>query len=251
MNAFSIQTRSRQHGLTLIELMIALLIGLMLTGGALQVFISSKDSFRTTESNSQLMQNGRIALDFINRAVSMAGFYSDFQKYDSQFPADTIFSENQVIEGTDDSITIRYYGYADNLIADCQGAPVADDAYTTITFYLEESDEEEDVYNLMCKVEGKSPDVVVAENVEQLQFRYGLAATNQNNVTRYVTAGTVGANWQNVRSVRTGILFRSGIRAASTVNTRSYNLFGTSYTSSDNYLRETFVATTGLWNVIQ
>lgn len=254
MKTFSNSAMRLQQGLTLVELMVALLLGLMLTAGALQVFISSKDSFRVTESNSQLMQNGRIGLDFLNRGISMAGFYSNFQSLDTEqdpiFPAAGTFERDQVIEGTNNSITVRYYGYDDDLITDCQGGPIATTSITSVTYYLAAGDVA-NTFNLMCSVAGKSPDVVLAENIEQLEFRYGLATTSENNVARYVTAADVGSNWDEVRAVRIGILFRSGIRANSTTNTRSYDLFGTSYSSNDNFLRETFVSTAGLWNVMQ
>lgn len=63
-----------QRGLTLVELMIAMLLGLFLVGGLLQIFISSKQTYRMQEGLSRLQENGRFALDFITRDIRMAGF---------------------------------------------------------------------------------------------------------------------------------------------------------------------------------
>ena len=63
-----------QTGLSLIEIMIALLIGAFLLGGVLQIFISSKQTYRMQEGLSRLQENGRFALDFISRDIRMAGY---------------------------------------------------------------------------------------------------------------------------------------------------------------------------------
>ena len=64
-----------QTGISLIEIMIALLIGTFLLGGVLQIFIGGKQTYRMQESLSRLQENGRFALDFIGRDVRMAGYW--------------------------------------------------------------------------------------------------------------------------------------------------------------------------------
>jgi len=63
-----------QRGVTLVELMIAMLLGLFLIGGLLQIFISSKQTYRMQEGLSRVQENGRFAMDFITRDIRMAGF---------------------------------------------------------------------------------------------------------------------------------------------------------------------------------
>ena len=63
-----------QTGMTLIEIMIALLIGAFLLGGVLQIFVSSKQTNRMQENLSRLQENGRFALDFLAKDIRMAGF---------------------------------------------------------------------------------------------------------------------------------------------------------------------------------
>jgi len=65
----------RQHGLTLVELMVAAVIGLILTGGAIQIFLSSKKAFATTDAVSRVQENGRYALQFMARDIRGAGFW--------------------------------------------------------------------------------------------------------------------------------------------------------------------------------
>ena len=65
--------RFRQAGLSLIELMIAMVIGLLLMLGVIQVFIASQAASRLSEGVARAQENGRFALDFLERDVRMAG----------------------------------------------------------------------------------------------------------------------------------------------------------------------------------
>ena len=63
-NQGSVTPYQNQRGLTLVELMVAMLLGVFLIGGVMQIFISSKQTYRMQENLSRLQENGRFALDF-------------------------------------------------------------------------------------------------------------------------------------------------------------------------------------------
>lgn len=63
-----------QRGVTLIELMVAMLLGLILTAGAIQVFISNRTTYGFNEGLARLQENGRFAIDMLNYRVRMAGY---------------------------------------------------------------------------------------------------------------------------------------------------------------------------------
>lgn len=65
--------RTRQAGLSLIELMISLVIGLILMLGITQIFIASHAASRLSEGVARAQENGRFALDFLERDIRMAG----------------------------------------------------------------------------------------------------------------------------------------------------------------------------------
>jgi type IV pilus assembly protein PilW len=54
-----------QVGISLIEIMIALLIGVFLIGGLMQMFINSKQTYKLQDTMSRLQENGRFAVDFL------------------------------------------------------------------------------------------------------------------------------------------------------------------------------------------
>jgi len=68
-------TEKRQTGMTLVEIMIAMLIGAFLIGGILQIFISSKQTYRMQEGLSRLQENGRFAMEFLTRDIRMADYW--------------------------------------------------------------------------------------------------------------------------------------------------------------------------------
>lgn len=63
-----------QFGLTLIEIMVALLLGAFLLAGVVQIFISNKQTYRVQQSLSRLQENGRFALDYLNRYIRQTGY---------------------------------------------------------------------------------------------------------------------------------------------------------------------------------
>lgn len=65
--------RFRQAGLSLIELMVSMVIGLLLMLGVIQIFIASQAASRLSEGVARAQENGRFALDFLERDIRMAG----------------------------------------------------------------------------------------------------------------------------------------------------------------------------------
>lgn len=65
----------RQQGLTLVELMVAITLGLIVTAGIMQVFVSSRNTYRVEESLSRLQESGRLALEFLTNDLRMAGYW--------------------------------------------------------------------------------------------------------------------------------------------------------------------------------
>ena len=65
---------ARQRGLTLIELMVALVVGLMVIMAAMSVFTSSSQSARSVDHASQLRDDARFAAEVIQRLAVQTGF---------------------------------------------------------------------------------------------------------------------------------------------------------------------------------
>lgn len=64
----------KQRGLSLVELMISITLGLILMAGVVQMFVGSKRTFFSQQGMSRVQETGRLAVEYISRDVRMAGF---------------------------------------------------------------------------------------------------------------------------------------------------------------------------------
>lgn len=65
--------RAAQSGVSLIELMISLVLGLLVVGAAIGVFASNKQTYRATQSLGRVQENGQVAFELLARDIREAG----------------------------------------------------------------------------------------------------------------------------------------------------------------------------------
>jgi len=65
----------RQRGLTLVELMVGLAVGLIVSLAAAALYLGTRESSRATQSTSDVNETAKLALDSIGREIQRAGFY--------------------------------------------------------------------------------------------------------------------------------------------------------------------------------
>jgi len=73
-NPYALKSQASQRGLSLIELMIALLLSSLITLGILTMYLDSTKTSQVSRSLARVQEAGRISLDLIARDVRMAGF---------------------------------------------------------------------------------------------------------------------------------------------------------------------------------
>lgn len=64
----------QQRGLSLVELLISVTLGLILMAGVVQMFLGSKQTFNSQQAMSRVQETGRLAIEYISRDVRMAGY---------------------------------------------------------------------------------------------------------------------------------------------------------------------------------
>lgn len=65
--------RPTQAGFTIVELMVALVLGLLLIGGVINIFMTNQQTFRANENMGRLQENARISFELMAREVRQAG----------------------------------------------------------------------------------------------------------------------------------------------------------------------------------
>lgn len=68
------KNRMRQQGVTLIELMIAMLVSLVLAAGVGTVYLSSKRNYQARDQLSMMNENARVALETLQQHLEHAGY---------------------------------------------------------------------------------------------------------------------------------------------------------------------------------
>ena len=67
---------ARARGLSLVELMVSTLLGLLLSLGIVSVYLDSKLNFTADEEVARMQENGRFALATLKRELTLAGFFA-------------------------------------------------------------------------------------------------------------------------------------------------------------------------------
>lgn len=84
-----------QAGLTLVELMVALAIGVFLIAGALTVFAKTRDLYRSNEEAARLQETARFAMNILETELRMANYWGLMNRADlftnaARDPADAL-----------------------------------------------------------------------------------------------------------------------------------------------------------------
>ena len=74
--SFNLANTAQQRGLTLIELLVSLVIGLLLAIVASSTYLYSKQAYNAVSETSQVEENGRFALTMLARNIQTAGYVS-------------------------------------------------------------------------------------------------------------------------------------------------------------------------------
>ena len=84
---FQPRLRGSMRGMSIVELMVALTIGLMVLAGLASIFASSSAARTEMERTSRQLENGRFAMELLSDDLRMAGFYGELNLIGSPAPA--------------------------------------------------------------------------------------------------------------------------------------------------------------------
>lgn len=235
------RSQPRQLGLSLIELMVAMTIGLFLVAVVGSLFVSAKQMYRTQDNLARLQENGRYAMDILGRNVRDAGYTNiSFATIASKYaePGATSFTGTTIAgtNGTPDAFTVSYDASTDCLNAAAPGGRA------TNAFSVNASKQ------LVCLGNGNAASQVLLDDVEDLQVLYGEDTNSDNSPDRYVAAGTSGLVMDRVLAVRLCALLRSGENNVAPQSQTYLDCNGASVTATDRRIRRAFSATYVLRN---
>lgn len=208
----------RERGMTIVEIMIGLLLSMVLSAGVIQIYLSNKQTYYLQDEMSRLQENGRFAIEVLQRAIRAAGISGgpailDVNTQDGFDPQTPYIPANGLVQtSANDQIELVRMGWTD-----CTGAPVsvppADPVPITEFFYIEQDPNQNK--RLACfrsapALPQASPQVLV-DNVETMEILYGVDEDGDRNADLYRSATQVAAanTWARIVSVRIGLVLSS------------------------------------------
>ena len=206
----SLSCARRQRGLSLVELMVAVAIGLFMLSGFAASFVGVKRSFVAQGRLAALQDDERLALGLLVATVQAAGYHPDpfNQPAPTALPPAATpfgsFAPGQGLVGTATSLTTRYVTAPGETLADCAGRRNETGApLLVVNTYTVGADR-----TLRCSIDGGASSIALVNHVQSLTVLYG-AAVDDRQVDRYLSADEVTAAglWDRVRSARITVRF--------------------------------------------
>jgi type IV pilus assembly protein PilW len=242
----------RVDGLTLVELMVALAIGLGVALMAAQTLLAAQVAYGTLAEQAALDDGGRFALELVGRAVRQAAPFdpradaaaaalSGLDARSLSHSAAALAGQTGAVNGSD-VLAVRFAGSADGSALGCAGFAVAAGDQGWSIFYVAKSSQGD--AELRCKYRAPSgnwsSDALVG-GVDGFQVLYGLDTDTPADGTpnRYLNADAIarldaapppegGSWWRRVVSVRVGLLLH-GARPVARGGAQRYHLLGPAY----------------------
>lgn len=225
-----IRVRDSQRGFTLIEILIALMLGVFLLAALLTIVQANRAVYGDQSQLAQLQDNERMAMNLMTDVIQSAGYFP-LSTPPATIPSNTQggtlipvapFAQGQSIYGTHsstvpgDAIYVRYMTASGDGILNCSGLSNTSGANTLYVneFYIANGQlvcnltngANSNLYNLVSGVTNSTTTL----GVTNMTILYGVntAGAVGNNVDTYLTADLMtAADWSSVISVMIQLTF--------------------------------------------
>ncbi|MBT7374739.1 MAG: hypothetical protein HN817_02285, partial [Porticoccaceae bacterium] len=81
--ATALRGKQQQSGFSIVELLIAVALGILLSWAILDVTLTASRTSREVELTSEMVENGRYLSQLLNSEIRLAGFYGRLENYSS------------------------------------------------------------------------------------------------------------------------------------------------------------------------
>ncbi len=236
---------SQQRGLTLIELMVALVISLLILAGLFTVYKSNQRGNRLNEGLMRTQENGRFAVDFLSRDIRQAGF-----------PASDSNVQKFMFDGSQNDIAVTNNPYKSDILAlrhgatglpsaDCSGLLPGQAGFNADKNAITNGQTALDTYDVRDtgRLNNRGKPIFalycngneLAEGIQNMQVLYGVDTDFARDyiANQYVTStgvpdldGDGKPDWFRVVSLRIALLSSSVDEQASAASSRTFKLLG-------------------------
>lgn len=226
-----------QSGLSLVELMIALVLSSFLMGGLINMAISGKDSYNFQRTQAITQENSRYATEFVDNIVRRAGYLNEPQNtregiftYQSVSATCDEFEMGQVISNSRVGVGICLrYQRAEAGELDCTGTQINSDDPIITRVYFDAS-----TNSLLCAAQNAAP-VTLIEDIENMQLTFGITDEINDNAKSIDAYTSNPVDWREVIAVRFSFLTASENSVRTEHQAYHFPLDSTVETEADDY----------------
>jgi len=221
---------TRQRGLSLIELMIAMVLGLIVISALFNIFAGTKRSTEFSDGLRAMQENGRYGIATLQQSLRLAGYNTELNS--SLPPLD-------IAAGSETSIVVQMLASYD-----CNGkSTAAVDGIAVNTYSFDESNS-----RITCRGNSNdASDMPLIEGVDGFRVLYGVAKTPRAEASQFVSYDA-SIDAALVKSLRVAILVNSLQPIRSRRVEETYVLLDDEVTKDDQLTRNVFTTTILLRN---
>ena len=270
---------AKARGFTIVEFMVAVAIGLIISLVIGQVFVGSRQSFNSQDDAARMQETMRYASQILTRTIRLSGYRNNsgldpngiFPKASTPaitgadnvataglpFGTDPVAPTASAPVVAPDTISVRYQGSgtgtaADGTIVDCIGSSIDFGFMASNTFGIRPVTKPDGTLSssLFCSTDSGATWPAANEliaDVDNMQILYGIDTDNDGAANAYVRITDV-ADIDTIVGVRVWLLMRSPTPSNTNVASATYTLAGVNYTYNDRFVRRVFTTTINLRN---
>ena len=243
----------RMRGFSLIELMVAMALGVVLMLGVVNIFSSVRASTQLEQNISRMQENGRFLMNFMLKQLHDAG-YRGLPGQELNISAVASPATGATAEGGGTAADSVQVNYVSNY--NCSGLQQAVFALKTVVFSwsadVDPTGNTSPGVLWSCTYDGVAEvnNQPLADGIQTLQVLYGEDTDDDGAPNQYLDANNVG-DWSRVVSLEVGVLVQSPDTGLALGAGDTVQLLGQDFEPDANgRLLKPFATTVALRNVI-
>ena len=247
----NIRSRHRSRGLSMIEILVGLVVGLVMLAGMSSLVVGSRQTSRSERQLLEMQATGRIAIDVMGREIRKAGFRANRERSLSEvFPAaGAPFGTASAVVAASaaaDGLSVRFQGSGDSWTSDCLGNAVGAGHDIWETIWLQDG-------ALQCRVRNLSTNteqtLALIPQVEAMAISFGIDDDGDGFADASRSAAAV-TNWSRVASVNVQLLIVSSEDGLTEAAQPYLGFDGGAVIASDRRLRRNYSTVIALRNIL-
>ncbi|SDM11663.1 Type IV Pilus-assembly protein W [Modicisalibacter muralis] len=243
-----------QLGISLVELMISMVIGLVVVGLVTGYYLSSRQTYGNVNASSGVNDHGRFAISMIEQQLWLAGYADDWQARTLIFPSRVAaggmpgFAAGEVVKATaQGELWIRYRAASleEQPLRDCSGQALDDPDVVVIAHIDTVNNTLQCTLHYSDAAGGTTSDgaVTLIAGVDALRWAF---LDGSNSYKRYAD----GVDWPSVRAVRVDLVLSSMEPAFATSQAQVIRIDEQELTYNDDRMRRHISRVVALRNLL-